>query len=91
MANYAAEINSNNPQQIAPALSGPAAQFFPFVNQGTDHVSGGHHDAGDYSRYTINSASLVHYLMFAVDSLPGVAALDRRRPPGDPHFGYAPS
>ena len=39
-------------------------------------VSGGHHDAGDYSKYTINSASLVHYLMFAVDSLAGVAALD---------------
>ena len=46
------------------------------MNQGTVDVSGGHHDAGDYSKYTINSASLVHYLMFAVDSLPGVAALD---------------
>ena len=76
VANYAAELNANNPPQIAPALSSPAAQLFPFVNQGPVDVSGGHHDAGDYSKYTINSASLVAYLMFAVDSLPGVAALD---------------
>ncbi len=73
---YANTPNANNPTQIAPALTSPAAQLFPFVNQGSVDVSGGHHDAGDYSKYTINSASLVHYLMFAVDSLPGVAALD---------------
>ena len=76
VANYANEINSNNPLQIATALTSPAAQLFPFVNKGTIDVSGGHHDAGDYSKYTINSASLVHYLIFAVDSLDGVAALD---------------
>jgi len=76
VAGYANEINANNPQQAAPALTSPSAQLFPFVNQGKIDVSGGHHDAGDYSKYTINSASLVHYLMFAVDSLPGVAALD---------------
>jgi hypothetical protein len=76
VAGYADTLNSNNPPQIAPALTSPAAQLFPFVNQGTVDVSGGHHDAGDYSKYTINSASLVHYLMFAVDSLSGVAALD---------------
>jgi hypothetical protein len=76
IAGYANELNANNPPQIAPALTSPSAQLFPFVNQGAIDVSGGHHDAGDYSKYTINSASLVHYLMFAVDSLPGVAALD---------------
>jgi len=76
VAGYAAQLNANNPPQIAPALSSPSAQLFPFINQGTIDVSGGHHDAGDYSKYTINSASLIHYLMFAVDSLPGVAALD---------------
>src|SRR6266496_1899884 len=43
---------------------------------GTLDTSGGHHDAGDYSKYTINSASLVHYLIFAADSLAGVATLD---------------
>ena len=39
-------------------------------------MSGGHHDAGDYSKYTINSAGLVHTLVFAADAIPGVAALD---------------
>ena len=76
VAGYANTLNANNPPQIAPALTSPSAQLFPYVNQGPVDVSGGHHDAGDYSKYTINSASLVAYLMFAVDSLPGVAALD---------------
>jgi hypothetical protein len=76
VAGYANTLNANNPPQIAQALTSPDAQLFPFVNQGPVDVSGGHHDAGDYSKYTINSASLVAYLMFSVDSLPGVAALD---------------
>src|SRR6185369_3059200 len=76
IAGYANTINSNNPLQTAPALTSPSAQLFGFQNQGPIDASGGHHDAGDYSKYTINSASLIHYLMFAVDSLPGVAALD---------------
>src|SRR5205823_4710653 len=50
--------------------------LYPFVNLGPVDVSGGHHDAGDYSKYTINSAALIHYLVFAADSFPGVAALD---------------
>ncbi|HEV2394933.1 MAG TPA: glycoside hydrolase family 9 protein [Verrucomicrobiae bacterium] len=76
IAGYANTLNANNPTQIAPALTSPSAQLFPYINQGPVDVTGGHHDAGDYSKYTINSASLIHYLMFAVDSLPGVAALD---------------
>jgi len=76
IAGYANTPNPENPTQIAPALVSPAAQLFPYINQASFDVSGGHHDAGDYSKYTINSASLVHYLMFAVDSLNGVAALD---------------
>jgi hypothetical protein len=76
ISNYAVTINSDNPPQIAPFLTSPQKDLFPFINQGAINVSGGHHDAGDYSKYTINSASLVHYLMFEVDSLPGVAALD---------------
>jgi hypothetical protein len=76
IAENARVINNNNPPQIAPALTSPSAQLFPYVNQGTVNVAGGHHDAGDYSKYTANSASLVHYLLFAVDSLPGVAGLD---------------
>ena len=76
ISNYAVTINSDNPPQGPPFLTSPQESLFPFVNQGTVDTSGGHHDAGDYSKYTINSASLVHYLMFEVDSLPGVAALD---------------
>jgi hypothetical protein len=62
--------------QTAPRLSNVAASLYPFVNQGTVDVSGGHHDAGDYSKYTIDSAGLIHFLVFAADSFPGVGALD---------------
>ena len=76
IAMYANVINSDNPAQIAPRLTSPSAQLFPFVRQGAIDVSGGHHDAGDYSKYTINSATLAHTLMFTADSLAGVSALD---------------
>jgi hypothetical protein len=72
----ASSVNTNNPAQTAPKLTSPAAALYPFVNKGPIDVSGGHHDAGDYSKYTINSAALVHTLMFAVDSISGIAALD---------------
>jgi hypothetical protein len=76
IARYGGEAGKDNPRQIAPPLVSEASQLYPFVRRGAVDVSGGHHDAGDYSRYTINSAELVHYLIFAVDSIPGVAALD---------------
>ena len=76
VSRYAAEVSPDNPPQTAPPLTGEAAQLYPFVNHGTVDVSGGHHDAGDYSKYTTNSAELIHYLVFAVDAIPGVAALD---------------
>src|SRR5205085_10815700 len=34
VAGYANTPNSNNPTQIAPTLTSPATQLFPFVNQG---------------------------------------------------------
>lgn len=52
------------------------ADRFPFVQQGRIDVAGGHHDAGDYSKYTVNSAGLIHHLLFATDSVKGVAELD---------------
>jgi hypothetical protein len=64
------------PRQTAPQLTNISKSLFPFVNQGKVNVSGGHHDAGDYSKYTINSAGLIHSLIFAVDAFPGVAQLD---------------
>ncbi len=67
---------ADNPRHTAPQLKDEASQLYPIVNRGKLDISRGHHDAGDYSKYTINSAGLIHYLMFAVDSFPGVAALD---------------
>src|SRR5580765_2170194 len=76
IANYAYQLNSDNPLQTAPQLTAPSAQLYPFVNQGPVTVPGGHFEAGDYNRVTYNGAQLIHSLMFAVDSLPGVGALD---------------
>lgn len=61
--------------QVGQALT-PSTILYPYINQGTVDVSLGHHDAGDYSKYTINSAELVHHLVFAADAFPGVGALD---------------
>jgi hypothetical protein len=76
IAGYAQIHNPDNPTQTAPVLTSPAAQLFPYVRQGPIDTTGGHHDAGDYSKYTINCARLVHLLMFEVDSLAGVGQLD---------------
>ena len=73
--NYGLISNPDNPQQTAPKIN-ENSLLFPFVNQGTVNVSGGHHDAGDYSKYMTDSAHVTHALIFAVDSLPGVAQLD---------------
>jgi glycosyl hydrolase family 9/cellulase-like Ig domain-containing protein/Big-like domain-containing protein/Calx-beta domain-containing protein len=66
----------DDPRHTAIRLMSEATQLYPIINRGKLDVSGGHHDAGDYSKYTISCALLTHYLMFGVDSLPGVAALD---------------
>jgi hypothetical protein len=67
---------TNNPRHTAPQLKSIAASLYPFVNKGPVDVSGGHHDAGDYSKYTINSAGFIHHLVFAADAFPGVSELD---------------
>lgn len=64
------------PRQTAPRLDKVNSSLYPLRNQGKIDVSGGHHDAGDYSKYTINSAGLIHYLVFAADSFPGAGDLD---------------
>ncbi|MEW6305433.1 MAG: glycoside hydrolase family 9 protein, partial [Verrucomicrobiota bacterium] len=76
ISNYASEVNPDNPPQIAPRLTSPSAQLFPFQNQGSVDTAGGHFEAANYSKVAYNSAQVVHVLMFAVDALPGVAALD---------------
>lgn len=52
------------------------ADLFPYVRKGKIDVAGGHHDAGDYSKYTTNSAGFIHHLLFAADTFAGVAAID---------------
>jgi hypothetical protein len=78
--NYSLEKESadyrDNPRHTAPQLRNVAASLYPFINPGPVDVSGGHHDAGDYSKYTINSASFIHQLVFAADVFPGVVDLD---------------
>ncbi len=76
ITNEAGVVNSNNPAQLAAKLTGEGSMLYPFVNKGTVDVSGGHHDAGDYSKYTVNSASLVHQLAFGADSIAGAGDLD---------------
>jgi hypothetical protein len=71
-----ASKSAANPLQTAPQLTNETSQLYPFINKGTIDVSGGHFDAGDYSKYTINCAALVHYLMFTADAIPGAGALD---------------
>lgn len=68
--------DSVKPKHPEQQLKYPDQQLYPFTHAGRVDVAGGHHDAGDYSKYTTNSAQLIHILMFAVDSLPGVAQLD---------------
>ncbi|HLJ57534.1 MAG TPA: glycoside hydrolase family 9 protein [Chthonomonadaceae bacterium] len=66
----------SNPLHTAPQLKDVNASLYPFVRQASVDVAGGHHDAGDYSKYTINSAQLIHTLVFAADNFPGAAELD---------------
>jgi hypothetical protein len=66
----------NNPRHTAPQLKDEASQLYPFVHKGTVSVIGGHHDAGDYSKYTTNAAMLVHLLGFSADSIAGAGLLD---------------
>jgi hypothetical protein len=66
----------DNPRHTAPQLKEMSASLYPFVKHGRVDVQGGHHDAGDYSKYTINSAAFIHCLVFAADVFPGVSDLD---------------
>ena len=57
-------------------MTNSVQSYFPFCNTNPVDVSGGHHDAGDYSKYMVNCVALAHILMTAVDSFPNVASLD---------------
>ena len=53
-----------------------ATALYPYINPGPVDTTGGHHDAGDYSKYTPDCATLANTLLFAVDTFPGVNTLD---------------
>jgi len=53
-----------------------ATALYPYINPGPVDTTGGHHDAGDYSKYTPDCATLANTLLFAVDTFPGVGTLD---------------
>ena len=63
-------------QSGAPKLKDMNSSLYPFVNKSPINLTGGHHDAGDYSKYTINVAQLAHSLVFAADSHKGAGKLD---------------
>ena len=67
---------ASNPRHTAPRMTSLSASLYPFVNTASFDARGGHHDAGDYSKYTTSVSAFVHALTFAVDSLPGVKDLD---------------
>jgi hypothetical protein len=67
---------NKQPGHQGPRLENLEASLYPFVKSGKVDVTQGHHDAGDYSKYTVNSAQFIHYLIFAVDAFPGVGDLD---------------
>ncbi|MDB6059389.1 MAG: hypothetical protein JWO95_3233 [Verrucomicrobiales bacterium] len=75
LANMTGDAHENK-RHTAPPLKNVAASLYPFVRTNKIDVSGGHHDAGDYSKYTINVAHLIHVLTIAADAFPGVGALD---------------
>ena len=70
------EGGRDNEKRAAPRLDSIGAALYPFQRGPQVDVSGGHHDAGDYGKYTINSAQLIHHLLFAADVFPGVGDLD---------------
>ena len=73
---FIASTSTPSKEQSAPQLRDFASQLFPPLATGAIDVTGGHRDAGDYSKYTTNSASALAVLVFAVDSLAGVRDLD---------------
>lgn len=70
------EDASKDERYTARPLRDVDASLYPFINKSPVTTRGGHHDAGDYSKYTENSATFIHLLVFAADNFPGVADLD---------------
>lgn len=67
---------ARDPAQTARPLDSVGAALYPYVRKGRVDVHGGHHDAGDYGKYLVNSAQTVATLLFAADQIPGATRLD---------------
>ena len=80
MTAVAAILNYLNGTLSLPAgevrMTNLATALYPYINAGPVDTTGGHHDAGDYSKYTPDCATLANTLLFAVDTFPGVGTLD---------------
>ena len=68
--------NSDPTLQSAPVLKGFNDSLYPIQRAGPIDVCGGHYDAGDYSKYVINSAQVIHALTYAVDFFPNGRKID---------------
>ncbi len=77
ISNYSKNVELYPGQQDGPAITNAASLLYPYPTGVSNlDLSGGYHDAGDYSKYTIGVTHLIHSLVFAADAIPGVAALD---------------
>ena len=65
------EVNGNVKAMSEGKMANVDASLFPFVRKGTVDVSGGYHDAGDYSKYMNSVCVYINHLAFATDCLPG--------------------
>jgi len=66
----------NDSKHTARIVSCIDSCLYPYNQYGKIELSGGHHDTGDYSRYTICSAEMIHLLLFSAEMFPGVRDLD---------------
>lgn len=65
------EVNNHIRGMSEGKMENVDASLFPFVRKGTVDVSGGYHDAGDYSKYMNSVCVYINHLAFATDCLPG--------------------
>jgi hypothetical protein len=62
--------------QTAPELVSFTDGLYPYAQSGPLDETGGHHDAGDYSKYLMDSGFLIHALVLAADDFGGAGELD---------------
>ena len=62
------QSNSGAPSyQLAPQPLDEFRLVMPYGDTGPKTITGGHHDAGDFGRYTNTVALMIHHLVFAAD------------------------